>query len=208
MKNVNVECAHTEMMDIEKVIPNPRNPNRHGESQINLLAKIIKAQGWRAPITVSKRSGFIVRGHGRLMAARKLGLEQVPVDVQEYESEAAEWADLIADNRLSELSDMDMGSLKDLLLDLDTGDFDMDLTGFDDKELEKLMLQFHVGEAEEDNFDVGTALEEIDIPKTKLGDMYKLGDHLVLCGDSTSLDEVKRLLGGGQIRYAPYGSAL
>ena len=198
MKNVNVECAHTEMMDIEKVIPNPRNPNRHGESQINLLAKIIKAQGWRAPITVSKRSGFIVRGHGRLMAARKLGLEQVPVDVQEYESEAAEWADLIADNRLSELSDMDMGSLKDLLLDLDTGDFDMDLTGFDDKELEKLMLQFHVGEAEEDNFDVGTALEEIDIPKTKLGDMYKLGDHLVLCGDSTSLDEVKRLLGGGK----------
>ena len=165
MKNVNIECAHTEMMDIEKVIPNPRNPNKHGESQINLLAKIIAAQGFRAPITVSKRSGFIVRGHGRLMAARVLGMEKVPVDVQEYESEAAEWADLIADNRLSELSDMDMGSLKDLLLDLDIGDFDMDLTGFDEKELEAMMTQFHIPDENKEIDEEAMANTKNECPK-------------------------------------------
>ena len=102
-----VYCAHSQMVEIEKVVPNPRNPNKHSEKQIALLSKIIAAQGWRAPITVSTRSGFIVRGHGRLLAARKLGLAEVPVDYQAYETEAAEWADLIADNRLSELSETD-----------------------------------------------------------------------------------------------------
>ena len=77
-----VYCAHSQMVEIEKVIPNPRNPNKHSEKQIALLSKIIAAQGWRAPITVSTRSGFIVRGHGRLLAARKLGLAEVPVDYQ------------------------------------------------------------------------------------------------------------------------------
>ena len=111
-KVVTIYCAHTELVNIEKVIPNPKNPNKHPDKQIAMLAKIIDAQGWRAPITVSKRSGFIVRGHGRLMAAQKLGLSQVPVDYQDYESEAAEWADLIADNRLSELAEIDLVLLK------------------------------------------------------------------------------------------------
>ena len=104
---VAVHCAFDEMMPIESVIPNPRNPNTHPDKQIKLLAKIINTQGWRAPITVSKRSGFIVRGHGRLLAAQLLNLETVPVDLQDYESEAAEWADLIADNRLAELATID-----------------------------------------------------------------------------------------------------
>ena len=139
MKPPTVECSYTELMDIEKVIPNPRNPNKHSGTQIKLLAKIIAAQGWRTAITVSERSGFVVRGHCRLLAAKELGLEQVPVDVQKYKNEAAEYADLIADNRLSELSDMDRGELKDLLSEIDTGGFDMDLTGYDADELEKLM---------------------------------------------------------------------
>lgn len=134
-----VFCSHSEMVDIEKVIPNPKNPNKHPNKQIDLLAKIIAAQGWRAPITVSKRSGFIVRGHGRLLAARKLGLAQVPVDYQDYESEAAEWADLIADNRLSELSDVDMVMMKDLLQEIDTGEIDIEITAYTADEIEQMM---------------------------------------------------------------------
>ncbi len=67
-----VKCAHDEMVPLEEIIPNPRNPNQHPDQQIELLAKIIAAQGWRAPITVSTRSGFIVRGHGRFAAAKLL----------------------------------------------------------------------------------------------------------------------------------------
>ncbi|HHY48108.1 MAG TPA: ParB N-terminal domain-containing protein [Firmicutes bacterium] len=70
-----VYCSFDELADINTLVPNPRNPNRHPDRQIELLAKIIKAQGWRAPITVSNRSGFIVRGHGRLLAAQRLGVE-------------------------------------------------------------------------------------------------------------------------------------
>jgi hypothetical protein len=77
---IEVHCAYDELVSLEKLVPNPRNPNTHPENQIRLLAKIIEAQGWRAPITVSKRSGFIVRGHGRLEAARVLKCESAPVE--------------------------------------------------------------------------------------------------------------------------------
>lgn len=189
-----VFCSHTEMVDIEKLIPNPRNPNKHPDKQIGLLAKIIDAQGWRAPITVSKRSGFIVRGHGRLMAAQKLGLSQVPVDYQDYESEAAEWADLIADNRLSELSDPDVTMLKDLLQEIDTGAIDMELTAYTADEIEAMIN----GDAQvvEDDFDAGKALDEIDEPATKLGDIYLLGNHRLMCGDSTVAETVAVLMDG------------
>lgn len=138
-----VECAYDELVPLEKIIPNPRNPNTHSKQQIFLLAKIIAAQGWRAPITVSNRSGFIVRGHARLEAARELKLPEAPVDFQDYATEAEEWADLVADNRIAELAEMDLPKLKDILQELDDGDFDMDLTGFDSSALEGLMTQEH-----------------------------------------------------------------
>lgn len=134
-----VHCAHDQIVPTSELRPNPRNPNTHPESQIALLAKIIAEQGWRAPITVSSRSGFVVRGHGRLLAAQRLGASEVPVDIQDYRSDAEEWADLIADNRIAELAEMDTGILKDLLIEIDTGAIDMDLTGFDEKALEALL---------------------------------------------------------------------
>lgn len=100
-----VFCAHDEIVDIVKLVPNPKNPNQHPEDQIELLGRIIKATGWRQPITVSKRSGYIVKGHGRLQAAMAAGFTSVPVDFQNYANDAEEWADLVADNRLAELSD-------------------------------------------------------------------------------------------------------
>ena len=133
--DVDVWCSFDELVDITQMIENPRNPNKHPDKQIALLAKIIKNQGWRMPITVSKRSGFIVKGHGRLAAAKLLQVENVPVDFQDYASEAEEYADLIADNRIAELAEPDTEMIADILSDTMFEDFDMDLTGFDAEEL-------------------------------------------------------------------------
>jgi len=134
-----VYCAHKAIIKTSELIPNPRNPNTHRMDQVELLAKIIKTQGWRNPIVVSDLSGCIVKGHCRLKAACLLGLDTVPVDVQHYDNEADEMADMVADNRIAELADMDNGTLKDILQDLDTGAFDLDLTGYDVDALEQLM---------------------------------------------------------------------
>lgn len=136
-----VFCSYSRLANIEGVIPNPRNPNTHPEKQLKLLAKIIRTQGWRVPITVSKRSGFVVRGHGRLLAAQLAGLNEVPIDEQDYATEADEYADLVADNRLAELAKVDKGILGDLLSEFNDGEFDMDLFGYDEKELNKLLEQ-------------------------------------------------------------------
>lgn len=192
-----VYCAYVDMRDPETLVPNPRNPNRHSDKQIALLAKIIQTQGWRAPITISKRSGFVVRGHGRLLAALSLGLTEAPVDVQEYESEAAEYADLIADNRIAELSNIDNDLLGQLLAD--TGDF-ADVTGYSDSDIDRL-----IGEAEsaaagkgvgEDDFDAEAEAADIKEPVTQSGDIWELGNHRLLCGDSTNPDDIKLVMDG------------
>lgn len=189
---ISVHCAHDELVAIESVTGNPRNPNTHPTSQIELLAKIISAQGWRAPITVSRRSGFVVRGHGRLAAAHLIGAEVVPVDFQDYETEGAEYADLIADNRIAELAEIDMPTLADLIAEIDSGDFDLDLTGFDATELERMML----------SIGGGPAVIEDEVPDppadpvTRLGDLWTLGDHRVLCGDATDAADIERLMAG------------
>ena len=139
-------CKYTKKVPIEELVPNPRNPNTHPDDQVKLLAKIIDFQGWRSPVVVSKQSGFVVRGHGRLLASRILGLETIPVDFQDYDNEAQEHADLVADNRIAELAEMDRGTLKDLIEELDTGDLDLEMTGFDEKALATLMSQMHVEE--------------------------------------------------------------
>ena len=134
-----VYCSHDKIEAIMKVIPNPKNPNKHPEKQIKILSQIIEAQGWRKPITVSKRSGYVVSGHGRLEAALLLGAERVPVDYQDYANEAEEWSDLVADNRLSELSSVDEDLLADILGEISQTDFDLLLTGYDEFELSNLI---------------------------------------------------------------------
>ena len=136
-----VHCAHDELADVTNLIPNPRNPNKHPDKQVAMLAKIIRHQGWRAPIVVSNRSGFIVTGHGRLEAAKLLGVELVPVNRQDFATEADEWAHVIADNRIAELAETDDALLKELLAELD-GKIDMDLSGFDAVELERVINSY------------------------------------------------------------------
>jgi len=187
-----VFCAYDELVPIESVVGNPRNPNTHPERQIALLAKIIDAQGWRAPITVSTRSGFVVRGHGRLMAARLLGKTHVPVDRQDYADEASEWADLVADNRLAELAEIDESLLHDMLADVAASDLDFTLTGFDEDVLNKLGMASDVVEDEPP--------EPPAEPVTRLGDLWLLGEHRVLCGDSTDPANVALAAGGASLR--------
>jgi ParB-like chromosome segregation protein Spo0J len=134
-----VKCAFDELVPLEKLVPNPRNPNQHPQSQVALLAKVIAHQGWRSPVVVSTRSGFIVAGHGRYEAAKVLGLSAVPVDYQDFATEADEWAHLIADNRLAELAEADETALKGVLGELKAADFDLDLAGFDAVALEGLL---------------------------------------------------------------------
>ena len=145
-----VHCSHAQLVDVTELVANPRNPNKHSDKQVALLAKIIRHQGWRSPITVSNRSGFVVTGHGRLQAAILLGEQLVPVDRQDFASEADEWAHLVADNRIAELADADKSMIAELLKELDSGGLDMDLTGFDMDALDELMKSPPQPDAPED----------------------------------------------------------
>lgn len=136
-------CMYDELLPINKLVKHPKNPNKHPDVQIYLLQKILKEQGWRMPIVISKRSGYMVAGHGRLEAAIRNGYGKVPVNYQEFESEEYELLHLVADNRIAELSHMDKGELKEILLDIDTGAVDMDLSGFMNNELENMMTAIH-----------------------------------------------------------------
>ena len=127
-------CAYTELVDIHKLVPNPKNNNHHPKEQIDRLAKIIDYQGQRSPIVVSNRSGFIVKGHGRLEAIRKLGWEKVAVDYQDYENEAQEYADMTADNQIAMWAEFDNNMLMSEIPEL--GDMDLDMLGMKDLKLD------------------------------------------------------------------------
>ena len=159
-----VHCEHTKIIPAAELKPYPKNNKIHPPDQITLLSKAIKAQGWRAPITVSNQSGYIVRGHARLEAAKKLGVESVPVDYQDYASEQAERADRIADNKIADLGEWDLPNLKEELLALDDGSLEMDITGFDDKAMELLMNQVHPIELDDDKKQDGSG-ETCKCPK-------------------------------------------
>ena len=141
-KEILVHCAYDKMVAIEELKPNPQNPNTHPKEQIELLAQIIKKTGWRSPITVSTSSGLIVKGHGRLMAAELLGCKIVPVDFQDYENESLELADLMADNRIAELSEIDNKKLLNLFEEFDSGEVEFSLSGYDEKFYKELAHSF------------------------------------------------------------------
>jgi len=178
--DVPVWCVHDEIVNCAELKPNPKNPNTHPGGQIKLLGKIILEQGWRMPITVSKRSGLIVKGHGRLEAAFRVGILKAPVDLQDYESEAAEHADMVADNRLAELAELDAGSLERLMAELSDFDVDMELTGFDGDDLDRLL---------------GGGLNNEDIPDDQYKEQYGV---IVICESEVDQETIfNDLIGRG-----------
>jgi ParB-like chromosome segregation protein Spo0J len=160
-----VNCAHTRMEAIERLIPHPRNPNRHPDEQVARLAKIIRFSGWRAPIVVSKRSGYIVAGHGRLAAAQLLQVAKAPVDYQDFESDEQELAHLVADNQIPELAEMDDNGLAGILAELKDVDIDLDVTGMLDDEIAKLLKtdDEEEGEGKESSPKAPDVLEEFSV---------------------------------------------
>ena len=194
---VPVFCAHDKIVAVEKLIPNPKNPNQHPDSQIQLLGRIIRQAGWRQPITVSKRSGFIVKGHGRLAAALLEGMKEAPVDYQNYTSEAEEYADLVADNRIAELAETDNKLLADIFAEIDTGEIPMELTGYTEDEVEGLVTA--LSEALHNDLHEPDDIPEPPEPDqtvTQKGDLWILGRHRVVCGSSTNAADMALLLDG------------
>lgn len=178
---------------------NPKNRNKHSKDQIIRLADIIKYQGWRFPIVVSNQSGYVVAGHGRLMAALSLGLTEVPVSFQNFESEEQAYAFMVSDNAIASWAELDLSGINTDLADLGP-DFDINLLGIKDFtiDIEKLDPQC-------DEDDVPDNVE----PKTKRGDIYQLGSHRLMCGDSTMIDDVEKLMNGNKADMVftdpPYG---
>lgn len=171
-------------MKISEVKPYPNNP-RNNDDGVEAVANSIKEFGWQQPIVVDKDNVIIV-GHTRYKAAKKLGMDKVPVVVASNLSDEQVRAYRLADNKTGELTDWDMGLLDDELADI--ADIDMSDFGFD------LDLDDDEVEVQEDDFD-----DEIpEEPKSKLGQIYQLGRHRLMCGDSTNPEMVKKLVGGVQ----------
>ena len=169
INGIPVYCSYDKPVDLVDLVEHPSNPNKHGDKQIALLSKIIRNQGWRNPVIVSKRSGFIVAGHGRLAAAKLLNVEAVPVDYQDFANEAEEHAHLIADNRIAELAEIDSNELAGLLRDLE-GKIDLDLTGFDEVSLDDILTATEPEFAEVDAEPQIDKAEELQAKsKTELG---------------------------------------
>lgn len=132
--DVPVFCVYDEIVKIEKLNPNPKNPNFHPQEQLKLLANVIKKTGVRSPITVSKLSGLIVKGHGRLEAAKLAGMEEYPVEYQAFADEDEEIAALLADNKIAEFSEIDSNLLQELFEDFNMDN--LEITGFTQEDLQ------------------------------------------------------------------------
>ena len=188
-KETNVFPAYKKAK-VEYLIPYARNSRTHSESQVDKIAASIKEFGFLNPIIVDGDGG-IVAGHGRVLAAKKLGMEYLPTIEADHLTDAQRRAYVIADNRLA----LDAGWDDDLLRvefdDLRADGFDLELTGFTLDEISALQIEEVEGLTDEDSVP-----EVPEDPVTVEGDVWLLGNHRLMCGDSTSIDAVDKLMAG------------
>ncbi len=177
-----------EMRKVADLLPYARNARTHSEEQIKQIAASIKEFGFNNPVAIDK-DNMILCGHGRVLGAQKLGMEEVPCVCLSHLSETQKKAYILADNKIALNADWDNDLLKLEFEDLKLDDFDLSLTGFDDLEI-KDILGLEEEEAKEDDFS-GDVPEE---PKSQKGDIWILGEHRLMCGDSTSESDVKALM--------------
>ena len=178
-----------EQLKVNDLIPFINNSRTHSEEQVGQVAASIREFGFTNPILVDGDNG-IIAGHGRLMAARKLGLESVPSIRLTHLSEAQKRAYVIADNKLALNAGWDEELLSLELGELQAIDFDLSLIGFSEDELELLLVEEVEGLTDED-----AVPEPPETPTTVEGDVWVLGNHRLMCGDSTSIDAVDKLMG-------------
>jgi DNA modification methylase len=176
-----------EIVDINTIKPYENNPRKLKDSAIEKVAKSIKEFGFRQPIVVDKEK-IIVVGHTRYRASKKLGLTNVPITIADNLTPEQINAYRIADNRTNEEAEWDIELLKTELKDLQLKDFDLDLTAFDEDQLNNFLFEEKDGLTDED-----AVPETPEEPITKLGDIWKLGKHKLICGDSTKLDTYEKL---------------
>jgi CRISPR/Cas system-associated endonuclease/helicase Cas3 len=131
-----INCKYQKLVPSDTLVEHEMNANKHPDKQIQMLAKILKYQGWRHPIVVSNLSGKIVAGHGRLAAAKLNGWSEVPVDMQDFDDKAQELAFLASDNKIAELADHDDDKMIELIKSTDIDD--LELFGLDDFDLNKI----------------------------------------------------------------------
>lgn len=192
-------------VSIDKLIPYVNNSRTHSDDQIAQVAASIKEFGFTNPVLTDGENG-IIAGHGRVLAARKLGLNTVPCIELSHLTKNQRKAYIIADNKLALNSGWDDELLKIELDELDTDGFDISLTGFTPEELDALTTTEVEGLTDED-----AVPEPPVIPITKLGDVWILGKHRLMCGDSTSIDAVEKLMDGNHADICftspPYNAA-
>lgn len=180
-----------EMCSVEELIPYASNSRTHSDAQVAQIAASIREFGWTNPILIDG-DNTIIAGHGRLLAARKLGLEEVPAIVLDHLTKAQQRALVIADNQLALNAGWNLDMLKAEIEDLKLEDFDLGLLGFDDKFLDGLLE----AEPTEGLTDEDAVPEVPAIAVTVLGDVWVLGNHRLMCGDSTSIDALQTLTEG------------
>lgn len=186
------EIKQKKNVPVDKLIPYINNAKVHSEDQVTRIAASIREFGFLNPVIIDKDFN-IIAGHGRVMAAKKLELQEVPCLFVEGLTEAQRKAYILADNKLSELADWDMDLVSSELEMLLDEDFDVDLIGFSEDELQKLLNQDD-SEAEEDDFDVDAEMEKPTFSQN--GDVWLLGRHRLICGDSTDESVINTLMEG------------
>lgn len=199
MAEIKVDASKFVLVPIDELKPNTKNRNSHPDDQIDDFVKIIKEIGFRIPLTVSNRTGLIAGGHGRLLAAKKIGMTHLPVIYQDFKSDEEEYIFGVSDNAISQRSYLDLSGINTDIPDL--GPFDITLLGIKD-------FQVEVADKLPPGCDEDEVPEKVE-PRTKLGDIYRLGNHRLMCGDSTSIDAVERLMDGEKADMVftdpPYG---
>lgn len=179
-----------EYRKVSDLLPYARNARTHSDAQVSQLAASIKEFGFNNPVAIDA-DGMILCGHGRVMAAQKLHMAEVPTVCLSHLSETQVKAYILADNKLALNAGWDNDMLKVELEDLKDSDFDLNLTGFSEDELKDILVEDPT-EAQEDNFDDAPP----EVAKSQLGDIWTMGEHRLMCGDSTSENDVKCLMQG------------
>ena len=192
---------------VQDLIPYVNNSRTHSEEQVNQICASINEFGFTNPLLIDEKDS-IIAGHGRLIASKKLGMEEVPCIVLKGLTEAQKKAYIIADNKMALNAGWDEELLKIELENLKELDFDLELTGFNVDELDDIFQVEEEQEIIEDDFEVEVPEE----PKAKLGDIYQLGNHRLMCGDSTKEEDVAKLMNGNKADMVftdpPYGMNL
>lgn len=190
-------AKQVEWLELKTLIPYAKNSRTHSDTQVAQIAGSIKEFGFNNPVLIDLEGG-IIAGHGRVLAAQKLGLQAVPCIRLGHLTDTQRKAYVIADNRLALNAGWDDSMLTLELQDLKAEDFNLDLLGFEADELNALLNPIKETEGLTDEDAVPEVPEE---PKTKPGDIYQLGRHRLMCGDSTSIDAVEKLMGGVQVDF-------